>query len=78
MIRKFAICFAFLQFVLISFHPHSALGEFNCAFLDPRASVSQTKEGKIEASVDTLYKVAKAGGSIEGKVKNEIEIPYKK
>lgn len=50
-----------------------ALAQVDCAILDPRDSVSQSQTGKITASVDTLYKIAKAGGSIEGKTKKEIQ-----
>jgi hypothetical protein len=46
--------------------------EVDCSLLDPRSSVSTEKEGKISASVDTLYKIAKAGGSVEGRMKDEI------
>jgi hypothetical protein len=45
----------------------------DCSILDPRASVSKNLNVKIEASVGTLYKIAKAGGSLETKTKTEIE-----
>ena len=45
----------------------------DCSPLDPRASISKEKEGKVEASVDTLFKIAKAGGGLEGKIKEEIQ-----
>lgn len=50
----------------------SVMAQVDCSQLDPRASVSKEMEGKVKLSVDTLYKIAKAGGSIEGRVKDEI------
>lgn len=43
----------------------------DCSPLDPRARLSSTTEGKIQGSAETLYKVAKAGASIEGRVQRE-------
>jgi hypothetical protein len=51
----------------------SVRAEVDCSLLDPRASVSTEKEGKITASVNTLFKIAKAGGSVDGKIRNEIQ-----
>jgi hypothetical protein len=51
----------------------SAIAQVDCSQLDPRASMSREMEGKLKISVDTLYKIAKAGGSIEGKIKDEIQ-----
>jgi tetratricopeptide (TPR) repeat protein len=51
----------------------SATAEVDCSLLDPRASVSTEKEGKITAAVNTLFKIAKVGGSLEGKIRSEIE-----
>jgi hypothetical protein len=48
------------------------MAQVDCSQLDPRASVSTEMDGKVNASVATLYKIAKAGGSIEGKIKEEI------
>lgn len=50
----------------------SAMAQMDCSQLDPRASVSREMEGKVQASVGTLYKIAKAGGAVEAKVKDEI------
>lgn len=47
--------------------------QVDCAPLDPRDSVSKEREGKINGSVATLYKIAKAEGNVEGKVKEEIQ-----
>ncbi len=47
--------------------------QIDCSPLDPRASISKEKEGKVQASVDTLYRIAKVGGSLEGKMKEEIQ-----
>jgi hypothetical protein len=52
---------------------NSAIAQVDCSQLDPRASMSREMEGKLKVSVDTLYKIAKAGGSIEGKIKDEIQ-----
>lgn len=49
-----------------------AFAQVDCSLLDPRASVSSEKEGRIQGSIDTLYKVAKAEGSIEAKLRSEI------
>ena len=49
------------------------MAQVDCSKLDPRAFVSREMEGKVKASVDTLYKIAKAGGSVEGKIKDEIQ-----
>ena len=48
------------------------MAQMDCSKLDPRASVSSEIEGKIAGSVNTLYKIAKAGGSIQGKLKDDI------
>lgn len=50
----------------------SVMAQVDCSQLDPRASVSTEMDGKVKASVATLYKIAKVGGSIEGKIKEEI------
>lgn len=55
------------------FVPYTVMAQVDCSVLDPRASVSKEREGKIIGSVDTLYRIAKAGGSMEGKVKEEIQ-----
>ena len=51
----------------------SVMAQVDCSLLDPRASVSIEKEGEVKASVDTLYKIAKAGGSVKGKAREEIQ-----
>lgn len=43
----------------------------DCSALDPRRAVSNQVEGKVSASAATLYKVAQAGGGIEGRLKAE-------
>ena len=43
----------------------------DCSALDPRKSVSSQTEGKVAASATTLYKVAQAGGGIEGRIRSE-------
>jgi len=47
--------------------------EVDCSLLDPRASISAEKEAKVQASVNTLFKIAKAGGGVEGKLKQDIQ-----
>ncbi len=54
------------------FFTTSAMAQVDCSKLDPRASLSTEKEGEIKGSVDTLYKIAKAGGSVRAKVKEDI------
>jgi tetratricopeptide (TPR) repeat protein len=53
--------------------PEVVFAQVDCSVLDPRASVSKEQEGKISGSLNTLYKIAKAGGSLEAKVKEEIQ-----
>src|SRR5271170_3321120 len=43
-----------------------------CAFLDTRVDVSTEVRGKIDGSLDSLYKVAKANGDIEGTKKQVV------
>lgn len=50
-----------------------AIADIDCSPLDPRVSLSAEKEAKLSASVSSLYKIVKAGGSIQGKLKNEIQ-----
>jgi hypothetical protein len=70
MLRYFIMLTMSLILTTVSF----ATGvQVDCTQLDPRPSVSTEKEGKIQASVNTLYKIAKAGGSVEGRVKKEIQ-----
>lgn len=47
--------------------------QVDCSLLDPRASISSEKEGKIQGALDTLYKIARADVAIEGKLKSEIK-----
>ena len=65
--------FALLIFVLNAI-PGTSYSQVDCSALDPRVSISKETEGKISGSVDTLYKIVKAGGSIEGRMKEEIII----
>lgn len=51
----------------------AAAADFDCSPLDPRASVSKEQEGKVNGAVETLYKLAKAQGSVEGKLKEQIQ-----
>lgn len=53
--------------------PALAQAGVDCTKLDPRASVATSHEGKVSATVETLYKIAKAGGAVEGKVRNEVD-----
>jgi hypothetical protein len=50
-----------------------AWSAIDCSPLDPRGSVSRELEGKAEASAATVFKVGKAGGSIEGKWRESIQ-----
>jgi hypothetical protein len=43
-----------------------------CGILDTRSDISTDIKGKIDGSLDTLYKVAKANGDIEGAKKEVI------
>lgn len=52
--------------------PQYATAQVDCSLLDPRHSISKEKEGKITGSVETLYRIAKAGGNIEGRLHEEI------
>lgn len=70
MIKRFFLIS--IMFVMVT-RADSAFADMDCSPLDPRASVSTEKEGKIKASVNTLYRIAKANGSIDGKIKNEIQ-----
>lgn len=51
----------------------SVKAEVDCSPLDPRASIAAEKEAKVQVSVNTLFKIAKAGGSVEGKLREEIQ-----
>lgn len=51
----------------------SVLAQVDCSLLDPRPLVSSVKEGKVQGAVETLYKIAKADVSVEGKLKSEIQ-----
>lgn len=59
--------------VTLSFIGQVAIAQADCSLLDPRASISQEKQVKIQGSIDTLYKIAKANASIDGKLKDEIQ-----
>ena len=47
--------------------------QVDCSQLDPRASVSKEREGKVKAAVNTLFKIVRVGGSVEGKMSDEIQ-----
>lgn len=51
----------------------SVHSKVDCVPLDPRASVSKETEVKVRGSVATLYKIAKADGSMEVRTRAEIE-----
>ncbi|MBB4012603.1 PEP-CTERM sorting domain-containing protein [Niveibacterium umoris] len=53
--------------------PQLTAAQVDCSLLDPRQSVSKEKEAKITGSVETLFKVAKAGGNVEGRLTEEIK-----
>ncbi len=67
------IIFSLVLLLGIEIAPQTIFAQADCSLLDPRASVSKEREGKISGSVDTLFRIAKAGGSMEGKVKEEIQ-----
>ena len=48
--------------------------QVDCKPLDPRASLSKATETKVGASVQTLYKIAQAGGQVDLKAKEEINL----
>lgn len=63
----------FLTAFVIALTFRTVKAEVDCSLLDPRASISSEKEAKVQASAKTLFKIAKAGGSIEGKLKKDIQ-----
>ncbi|HEY3275165.1 MAG TPA: hypothetical protein VGJ94_00975 [Syntrophorhabdaceae bacterium] len=67
--------FTFIVFIIIGSMMYTApsLAQMDCSRLDPRASVSIEREEKIKASVNTLFKVVRAGGAVEGRAKKEIQ-----
>lgn len=67
-----SVIFAVLVMSGIVMPTASVKAEVDCSLLDPRATVSTEKEGKISASVNTLFKIAKAGSNVEGRIKDEI------
>ena len=69
-IRRLTLALPYVAVVLLT--PATAYTQVDCSVLDPRISIAKEREGKISGSVDTLYKIAKAGGSIEGRMKDEI------
>ncbi len=56
----------------MSFLATSVMAQIDCSPLDPRASVSKEVDGRVKATVNTLFKILKAGGAVEGKVKEEV------
>jgi hypothetical protein len=57
----------------ISIKSSFASNKVDCSPLDPREKVSKEKEAQISASVNTLFKIAKAHGEVKGKIKDEIQ-----
>lgn len=53
--------------------PGIGLAQVDCSPLDPRDSISKEREGTLKGSIDTFYKVAKAEGNLEAKVKEKIQ-----
>jgi len=64
---------AALAFILLCTNSQFVFAQVDCSILDPRAQVSSSLDEKISASVGTLYKIAKVGGSYESKTKTAIE-----
>lgn len=50
-----------------------AIAQVDCSPLDPRASISKEQEVKVNGAVDTLFKIAKAQGTVEGKLQEQIQ-----
>jgi CheY-like chemotaxis protein len=59
--------------VALTFSPGKASSAVDCGPLDPRVSLSTDVQGKIQGSVAGLYRVAKAGASVEASVRREIQ-----
>jgi hypothetical protein len=59
--------------VLGSWGATSSYAQVDCAKLDPRVSVSNERNVQIKGSVETLLKIAKAGGSVESKATEQIQ-----
>lgn len=57
----------------ISIKSSFASYKVDCSPLDPREKVSKEKDAQISASVNTLFKIAKAQGQVKGKIKDEIQ-----
>jgi hypothetical protein len=51
----------------------SVMAQMDCSPLDPRANLSREMDGKINVSANTLFKIGKVDGSIEGRMKDEIQ-----
>jgi hypothetical protein len=62
-----------LSWVFSIFASGIAIAQVDCSPLDPRASISKEQEGKVNGAVDTLFKIAKAQGTLEGKLKEQIQ-----
>lgn len=71
MCRQLIIVIALVLTTEIS--PEVTLAQVDCKPLDPRDSVTTEREGTLRGSIDTFYKVAKAEGNLEAKVKDKIQ-----
>lgn len=70
---KFILVTLSVAFIIASTFKFAKAKEVDCSVLDPRASISDEKEAKLKVSAGTLFKIAKAGSSIEGRLKKEIQ-----
>lgn len=70
MVKVFLLALTVLLTIVLT--PPASIADVDCSPLDPRASLSKEREGKISTSVNTVYKLAKVGISIDGKLKDEI------
>lgn len=59
--------------IVTSIKTSFASNKVDCSLLDPREKVSREKDAQINASVNTLFKIAKAQGEVKGKIKDEIQ-----
>lgn len=77
MVRNFMLIL-FVMIVTVFPIASATAEQIDCTPLDPRVSVSNEWTGKINATVNALFKIAKIGSgsgsaNIEGRVKNEIQ-----
>ncbi|MFO1433563.1 MAG: hypothetical protein U1F76_26290 [Candidatus Competibacteraceae bacterium] len=61
----------YLLILLVCSAEVSAGQQMDCTPLDPRQTISASTSAKVEGSVDTLYKIVKAGGQVETNLKRE-------